>query len=83
MYIYIYIWVRTPDPWPPPNGWSPKLTLSGTRDTKEWPLSTQACQTLDSHIFVYTPRPAKYQQTCFLPNIFWSFTIFWEVFDVK
>ena len=41
----VYIWVRTPDPWPPPNGmvpqahapppmvWSPKLTLSGTRDT--------------------------------------------------
>ena len=40
----VYIWVRTPDPWPPPHGmvpqahappmvWSPKLTLSGTPDT--------------------------------------------------
>ena len=50
-YIYIYMRVRTPDPWPAPMVWSPKLTLSGTRDTGPY---IHTCMHAYIHTYIYT-----------------------------
>ena len=51
--VYIYIWVRTPDPWPPPMVWSPKLTLSGTRDTGHGTIHTYIRTYVRTYVHTY------------------------------